>query len=148
MNHRKGWIAAVLLALAAFTAPAFAQDRAWSEGPVTNVSAIKIVDGQWENYMAYLQKNWKGVMEEAKKAGYVLDYKVYSAQAHNPQEADLYLVVTYPNMAMLDGMNEKMEPIQQKVTKMNYREADEASGKRMVMRTLLGEELLREINLK
>lgn len=148
MNHRKGWIAAVLLALATFTAPAFAQDRAWSEGPVTNVSAIKIVDGQWENYMAYLQKNWKGVMEEAKKAGYVLDYKVYSAQAHNPQEADLYLVVTYPNMAMLDGMNEKMEPIQQKVTKMNYREADEASGKRMVMRTLLGEELLREINLK
>lgn len=148
MNHRKGWIAAALLALATFTAPAFAQDRAWSEGPVTNVSAIKIVDGQWENYMAYLQKNWKGVMEEAKKAGYVLDYKVYSAQAHNPQEADLYLVVTYPNMAMLDGMNEKMEPIQQKVTKMNYREADEASGKRMVMRTLLGEELLREINLK
>ena len=148
MNHRKGWIAAVLLALAAFTAPAVAQDRAWSEGPVTNVSAIKIVDGQWENYMAYLQKNWKGVMEEAKKAGYVLDYKVYSAQAHNPQEADLYLVVTYPNMAMLDGMNEKMEPIQQKVTNMNFREADEASGKRMVMRTLLGEELLREINLK
>ena len=148
MNHRKGWIAAVLLALAAFTAPAVSQDRAWSERPVTNVSAIKIVDGQWENYMAYLQKNWKGVMEEAKKAGYVLDYKVYSAQAHNPQEADLYLVVTYPNMAMLDGMNEKMEPIQQKVTKMNYREADEASGKRMVMRTLLGEELLREINLK
>jgi len=148
MNHRKGWIAAVLLALAAFTAPAFAQERVWSEGPVTNVTAVKIVDGQWDNYMTYLQKNWKGVMEEAKKSGYVLDYKVYSAQAHNPQEADLYLVVTYPNMAMLDGMMEKMEPIQQKVTKLNYREAEEASGKRVVMRTLLGEELLREINLK
>ena len=87
-------------------------------------------------------------MEEAKKAGYVLDYHVYGAQAHNPQEADVYLVVTYPNMAMLDGMDEKMEPIQEKVTKMNVREADEASGKRMVMRTLMGEELLREINLK
>ena len=65
-----------------------------------------------------------------------------------PYEADLYLVVTYPNMAMLDGMTEKMEPIQQKVTKMNFREADEASGKRGVMRTLLGEELLRELVLK
>ena len=148
MNHRKGWIAAALLALAAFAAPAFAQDRVWSEGPVTNVTAVKIVDGQWDNYMTFLQKNWKGVMEESKKAGYVLDYKVYSAQAHNPQEADLYLVVTYPNMAMLDGMMEKMEPIQKKVTQMNYREAEEASGKRVVMRTLLGEELLREINLK
>ena len=148
MNHRKGWIAAVLLALAAFMAPAVAQDRAWSEGPVTNVSAIKIVDGQWENYMAYLQKNWKGVMEEAKKAGYVLDYKVYSAQAHNPQEADLYLVVTYPNMAMLDDMAKKMDPITEKVMKMNPRQSDEASGKRVVMRELLGAELLRELVLK
>ena len=138
----------VLPCLTLFAAPAFAQERAWSEGPVTNVTAVKVVDGQFENYVEYLQKNWKQVMAEAKKAGYVLDYKVYGAQAHNPNEADLYLVVTYPNMAMLDGMDKKMEPIAAKVTKMNYREADEASGKRVVMRNLLGEELLREIVLK
>ena len=138
----------VLPCLTLFAAPAFAQERAWSEGPVTNVSAIRTVDGQFENYVEYLQKNWKQVMAEAKKAGYVLDYKVYGAQAHNPNEADLYLVVTYPNMAMLDDMTKKMDPIQQKVTKMDVRQADEASGKRMVMRTLLGEELLREMKLK
>ena len=51
-------------------------------------------------------------------------------------------------MAMLDGMAAKMEPIQQKVTKLNYREADEASGKRVVMRNILGEELLRELTLR
>ena len=146
MKRPIAWLFAGLLSLLAL--PAVAQDRAWSEGPVTNVSAIKIVDGQFENYMEYLSKNWKVVMEEAKKAGYVLDYHVYGAQAHNPQEADVYLVVTYPNMAMLDGMDKKMEPIQAKVLKMNVREADEASGKRVVMRTLMGEELLREINLK
>ena len=146
MKRPVAWLLAGLLSLLAL--PAVAQERAWSEGPVTNVSAIKIVDGQFENYMEYLSKNWKVVMEEAKKAGYVLEYHVYGAQAHNPQEADVYLVVTYPNMAMLDGMDTKMAPIQQKVTKMNVREADEASGKRTVMRTLMGEELLREINLK
>jgi hypothetical protein len=146
MKRPVAWLLAGLLSLLAL--PAVAQERAWSEGPVTNVSAIKIVDGQFENYMEYLSKNWKVVMEEAKKAGYVLDYHVYGAQAHNPQEADVYLVVTYPNMAMLDGMDQKMQPIQEKVTKMNVRQADEASGKRTVMRTLMGEELLREINLK
>jgi len=147
-RNRSGiaWIAALCLSF--FAMPAFAQERAYSDGPVTNVTAVKVVDGQFQNYMSYLQKNWKGVMEEAKKAGYVLDYHVYGATPHNPNEADLYLVVTYPNMAMLDGMTEKMEPIQQKVTKMNFREADEASGKRGVMRTLLGEELLRELLLK
>ena len=145
MKRRTAWVFAALLSLAAI--PAFAQDRAWQEGPVTNVTAVKVVDGQFENYMDYLDKNWKVVMEEAKKAGYVTEYHVYGATPHNPQEADLYLVVTYPNMAMLDGMDKKMEPIQQKVLKMNVRQADEASGKRVVMRTILGEELLREIKL-
>lgn len=147
MKRRIAWLAAGLLLLS-LAAPAFAQDRAWSEGPVTNVSSIRVVDGQFENYMDYLSKNWKPVMEEARKAGYVLSYAVFSAAPKTPQEPDLYLVVTYPNMATLDGMFEKMQPIQQKVTKLNYREADEASGKRVVMRQLLGEELLREIELK
>jgi hypothetical protein len=146
MKRRIAWIVAVALSLS-FAVVAYAQDRAWSEGVVTNVTAVKIADGQFENYMDYLSKNWKPVMEEAKKAGYVTEYHVYSAQAHNPQEADLYLVVSYPNMAMLDGMDKKMEPIQAKITKMNFREADTASGKRVVMRNLLGEELLREITL-
>ncbi|MCC8361874.1 hypothetical protein LK996_02090 [Lysobacter sp. A6] len=147
MKRRIAWLAAGLLLLS-LAAPAVAQDRAWSEGPVTNVSSIRVVDGQFENYMDYLSKNWKPVMEEAKKAGYVLSYAVFSAAPKTPQEPDLYLVVTYPNMATLDGMFEKMQPIQQKVTKLTYREADEASGKRVVMRQLLGEELLREIELK
>ena len=146
MKRRTAWVFAALLSLAAI--PAFAQDRAWQEGPVTNVTAVKVVDGQFENYMDYLDKNWKVVMEEAKKAGYVTEYHVYGATPHNPQEADLYLVVTYPNMAMLDGMDKKMEPIQMKVTKLNPRQADEASGKRVVMRTILGEELLRELRFK
>jgi hypothetical protein len=146
MKRQVAWLFAMLLSLVAV--PAFAQDSAYTEGTVTNVSAIKVVDGQFENYMDYLSKNWRPVMEEAKKAGYVLDYHVYGAQAHNPQEADLYLVVTYPNMAMLDGMDKKMQPIQEKVTKLNVRQADEASGKRVVMRTLLGDELLRELNFK
>ena len=146
MKRRIAWLFATLLSLVAI--PAFAQESAYSEGTVTNVSAIKVVDGQFENYMDYLSKNWRPVMEEAKKAGYVLEYHVYGAQAHNPQEADLYLVVTYPNMAMLDGMDKKMQPIQEKVTKLNVRQADEASGKRTVMRTLLGDELLRELNFK
>jgi hypothetical protein len=107
-----------------------------------------VADGQFENYLAYLQKNWKAVMEEAKKAGYVVDYHVYSAQAHNPQEPDLFLVVTYPNMAMLDGMQAKMAPIMKKVTNQTVKEADEASGKRVVMRELMGSELLRELVLK
>lgn len=136
------------LLLAVIAAPVFAQQRPYADGPVIIVNAIKVVDGQFENYMAYLNNNWRPSMQAAKEAGIVTEYHVYGAQAHNPNEADLYLVVTYPNMATFDGMDEKMDPIMAKVTKMNYKQADEASGKRMVMRTLLGQEMLRELVFK
>ena len=54
MKRPVAWLLAGLLSLLAL--PAVAQERAWSEGPVTNVSAIKIVDGQFENYMEYLRR--------------------------------------------------------------------------------------------
>ena len=136
------------LLLAVVAAPVLAQQRPYADGPVIVVSAIKVMDGQFENYMAYLNGNWRTSMQAAKEAGIVTEYHVYSAQAHNPNEADLYLVVTYPNMATFDGIDEKMDPIMAKVTKMNYKQADEASGKRTVMRTLLGQEMLRELVFK
>ena len=138
----------VLLCLSVFAAPAIAQERPYSEGPVINVSAIRTVDGQFENYMDYLQKNWKAAQEEAKKAGIVLEYHVYGVQPRSPGDPDLYLVVAYPNMAALDDMEKKMEPIMKKVMNQDFKQADEASGKRTVMRTLVSEELMRELVLK
>ena len=146
MKGLRAWSTGMLLGLAAL--PALAQERPYTEGPVTVVSSIKVVDGQFENYMSYLAGNWRRAQEAAKKAGFVTDYHVYSAEAHNPQEPDLFLVVSYPNMAALDGMNEKMDPIMAQVMKMDYKQADEASGKRTVMRTLVGQETLRELVFK
>ena len=125
-----------------------AQERPYKDGPVVEVTSVKLQDGQFENYMAYLSKNWRGVMEESKKAGYVLDYHVLVGSPRRPEDADLYLVVMYPNMAMLDDAAAKMDPITAKVAKMNYVQADEASGKRTVMRTIMGTELMRELEFK
>jgi hypothetical protein len=84
-RNRSGiaWIAALCLS---FFAMPHSPGACLQRRPVTNVTAVKVVDGQFQNYMSYLQKNWKGVMEEAKKAGYVLDYHVYGATPHNPNE--------------------------------------------------------------
>jgi hypothetical protein len=138
--------ATVLLWIVAVTAGA--QERSYTEGPVLAVTSVKVMDGQFENYMKFLDGTYKASMEAAKKAGLILDYGVYSAAPRRAEDADLYLVVSYPNMAMLDGIDDKMDPIQAKVTKMNLMERDEASGKRMVMRTIMGTELIRELKLK
>ena len=125
-----------------------AQEHAYTEGQVVEVTSVKVQDGQFENYMKFLDGPYKASMEAAKKAGLVTDYGVYGAQAHNPQEADLYLVVFYPNMAVFDGMQAKMDAITAKATGLNITQAEEASGNRSkTMRTILGQELLRELKL-
>jgi hypothetical protein len=125
-----------------------AQEHAYTEGQVVEVTSVKVQDGQFENYLKYLDGNWKASMEAAKKAGLVTDYGVYGAEAHNPNEADLYLVVFYPNMAVFDGMQAKMDAITAKATGMNVKQSEEASGNRSkTMRTILGQEMLRELKL-
>lgn len=144
----KGFRVGIAVLLLAVAGLAGAQERRYSEGPVVAVTSVKVMDGQFENYMKFLDGTYKASMEAAKKAGLILDYGVYNASPRTPQDADLYLVVTYPNMATLDGIDEKMDPIQASVTKMDLAQRDEASGKRTVMRTILGTELLRELKLK
>ena len=125
-----------------------AQEHAYTEGQVVEVTSVKVQDGQFDNYLKFLDGPYKATMDAAKKAGLVTDYGVYGAEPHNPQEADLYLVVFYPNMAVFDGMQAKMDAIAAKATGMNVAQSQEASGKRsQTMRTILGTEQLRELKL-
>ena len=145
MNIFRAWCAIAVLAMAGV---ATAQERPYTEGPVTIVTSVKIMDGQYENYMKFLANTWRRTMEASKEAGYVQDYHVFNASPRRLDDADLYLVATYPNMAAFDGMTERMDPIMAKVTKMNIGQREEASGKRTVMRTILGDEMLREVIFK
>jgi len=65
---------------------------------------VKIMDGQGEACLGYLAKTYKPLMETQKKAGNVLDYSVFRTQARTPNDPDMYLVVTYANMAASDGL--------------------------------------------
>lgn len=125
-----------------------AQERPYADGPVSVVTSVKVMDGQFENYMKYLATTWRGSMAASKEAGIVVDYAVYDASPRREDDADLYLVTTYPNMATLDGMTEKMDPIMAKTMKMNMSQREEAAGKRTVMRTILGSETLRRLEFK
>ena len=142
MNNLRAWCVIALLALAG---AATAQDRTYTEGPVTVVTSIKVMDGQFQNYMNYLARDWRPTQEASKEAGVIVSYRVYDASPRREDDADLYLVTTYPNMAMFDGMTEKLDPIQARVLKMNLSKREEAAGKRTVMRTVMGSEMLREL---
>jgi hypothetical protein len=124
------------------------EERDYTEGAVSVVTSVKIKDGQFDNYMAYLRKTYKPIMEEQKKAGIILDYAVYNASPRTPDDADLYLVVVYPNMASFDGLDDRSEPIMTKVSGQNRAQANSASAARTSMREITGSEMVRELKLK
>ncbi len=138
---------AIGLILSVMMGTAGAQNSpSYKDGPVTQLSYIKIKSGHFDDYMAFLDTTYKGLMEADKKAGLVIDYKVYFAQARTPHEPDLVLAVTYKNMAALDKSDEGdtvAAKVLGPVTAQN-----KAAMDRDAMREVLGGELIREMILK
>ena len=126
---------------------ASAADRAYTEGAVLQVGAVRTAPGMFDEYLKYLAGQYKQYMEEQKKAGIFLGYNIYRADPRGPNDPDLYLVVIYKNMAALDGLDERTDPIGEKI----YGPSDKqmtATVERGKLRTLLGNETIRELVLK
>src|SRR5207237_1555601 len=95
------------LAASSFSLNARAQDeRQYTEGPVTLVQEIAIEYGHFEEYIDWLNSTWKTTMEATKKAGIIIDYKVFSSTPPSPDHPAVILWITYYNMAAMDKVDE------------------------------------------
>jgi len=139
--------AAAALSFAALGSGVHADGRNYNDGPVVNVTAIRTVDGHFNDYMQWLATTFKKQQEAAKKAGLVLSYDVLLAQPHNPQEPDIYLVIRYKNWAALDGLGGKLDAISTQIEG-SVEKADQSTAARAKLRTILGSETLQIAELK
>ncbi|MEA3151353.1 MAG: hypothetical protein QOD56_2292 [Gammaproteobacteria bacterium] len=126
---------------------AAADELPYKEGPVAMVTSIKIKEGKFFDYWAFLSTSWRQENEEAKKQGLVLSYTIYGAQPKTPSDPDLYLVVMYANFAALDGLDEKMALIDKKIWG-SLKDAAKSDADRESIRTILGTEVIREMDFK
>jgi len=140
-------LAVTTLSMSAIS-PALADDsKAYTEGTVIEVTSIRTKPGMFDAYMKWLDTTGKQLREDEKKAGLILDYAVYGALPRSPHDPDIYLVITYKNMAALDGLSDRVEPLQRKIWA--TREAGaKAAADRESMREILGTELMRRLDLK
>ena len=91
------------LAASSLSLNARAQDeRQYADGPVTEVDYLQVEYGHFEEYIDWLNSTWKPTMEATKKAGLIIDYKVFRATPKSPDQPNVYLRITYKNMAALD----------------------------------------------
>ena len=133
------------LACTSFTA--LADDHAYTEGPVVNVSRIRTVDGKFDDYMKWLDTTWKQEQEAAKKAGYILSYEVVGVEPREPDDPDLLLRITYKNWAALDGALAKGDAIA-KEFEGSVAAASQAQADRAKIRTVLGSATMQVLQLK
>ena len=136
-----------LLSLTALATIAQADGRDWNDGPVVNVSAIRTVDGHFDDYMHWLATGYKKLQEASKAAGLITSYRVLVVEARGPHDPDIYLVTEYKNWAALDRLGGKFDQVSAKVEgsvdKANQSEADRAK-----IRTVLGSETMQVAQLK
>jgi hypothetical protein len=126
-------------------------DRQYADGPVTEVDYIQVEYGYLETYVDWLNSTWKPTMEAAKKAGLIIDYKVFRATPKSPDQPNIYLFITFKNMAATIGDNgdraDEFEAVTQKVIG-SVEFQNKKRVERSAYRKFLGTELIRELILK
>ena len=139
----------ILLFLSAFvlSLPAHAQlGTTYNEGPVTEVTYLKIEYGHFDDYVDWLNSTWKPLNEVKKKAGLIIDYKVFTARPKTPDEPNVIFMITYPNMAAFDRRIEENAVGLKMIG--SAKEQDAARVARSAYRIRIGTELIREVILK
>ena len=85
--------------------------------------------------------------DEAKRQGIITDYKILAGDAATQQDYDILLMIEYPNMAAMDGLRDKTDPIATKMVGTDDQQRQMAV-KRLEIRDIMGDKLMREITLK
>ena len=85
--------------------------------------------------------------DEAKKQDLVMDYKILLGNAATPQDFDILIMVERKNMAGLDGLREKFDPIARKIVGTPDQQLA-TQTKRLEIREIMGSKNMREITLK
>jgi hypothetical protein len=141
-------ILSICLAASALALNARAQDvRHYTDGPVTQVAYIQVEYGHFEEYIDWLNSTWKPTMEATKKAGLIIDYKVFQLTPKSPEEPNIILWITYKNGAAALDHGVEQEEVAKKVIG-STEVQNKARVGRNEYRKVLGTEYVRELILK
>src|ERR1700756_2948508 len=144
----KAAIFSVCLAVSSLSLNARVEDvRQYTDGPVTEVDYIHVEYGHFEEYIDWLNSTWKPTMEAFKKAGLIIDYKVFSLTPKSPDQPNIVLWITYKNAAAALDKGVELEEVAKKVI-CSTECQNKARVARSEYRKVLGTEYIRELILK
>jgi len=120
-----------------FASNAYSQERVYEQGTVWNITYVRTEPGQFDAYMADLNSLYRPILDEQIKRGMIKSYKIIGAQAGNPKDWDLMLMVESENWASFDIPQEEFDRILDEVAGGNFDDSS-ATVDRRKLRQLLG----------
>ena len=137
-------LAVLLLCLA----PALFAQEHYTEGPIWRVELIRVKPTHMDEYLTSLRQSTKPLIEEEKRQGVIMDYKVFLKETkNNPEDWDICVAIEFKNHAALDGLAAKGEMARDKILG-GKQAAQQLGEKRAEIREIISSELLQEIFLK
>jgi len=144
MTKHLRWAASLLVV---FAVQAIAQEH-YTEGPVWRVTLVRVKPAQMDAYLSSLRQNTKPLLDEQKRQGMIMDYKVMLKETQSrPDDWDIAVAVQYKNHAAMDGLTAKGEAIRDKVLGGKQRD-QQVAQQRTEIREIVSSELLQEVTLK
>lgn len=126
------------------TAPAVAQESSMKPGPLWTAARIYVEDGQMQNYMDYLVKDWMAIQDYAKSQDWLLEYNVLQSVNPRDGEPNIILITRYNDFPSAAETERRNALINQRMG-LDTRGAAAASGQRIKMRKLMGSVMYREM---
>jgi len=137
----------LMFCLIVFAPALFAQEH-YTEGPVWRIQLIRVKPTQMDAYLTSLRQSTKPLIEEEKKQGVIIDYKIFLKETKNgPEDWDIAVAIEYKNHAAMDGLTAKGEAARDKILG-GKAPAQQLADKRAEIREVISSELLQEIFLK
>jgi hypothetical protein len=129
-------------------APALFAQEHYTEGPVWRIQLIRVKPTHMDDYLTSLRQSTKPLIEEQKRQGLIVDYKVFLKETrNNPEDWDICVAIQYKNHAAMDGLATKGEAIRDKILG-GKAQGQQLTEKRAEIREIISSELLQEIFLK
>ena len=125
----------------------FAQEH-YTEGPIWRVQLIRVKPTQLDAYLTSLRQSTKPFIEEEKRQGVIMDYKIFLKETkYTPEDWDICVAIEYKNHAAMDGLAAKGEAARDKILG-GKQAAQQLGEKRAEIREILSSELMQEVFLK
>ena len=122
------------------------QERPWTLGSVWSVDFIRLKPGHNLDYGRELAATWKKMLDDQKKQGIVLSYKILTGAPSNRDDFTHMLMVEFPNYGVFDQQDKMDEAVKKVFGSLGG--VNEALRKREEIREAIGTRVLRELRLK